>query len=70
MVDVVNAQQRLFEAQRELATDQYNLINALLDLKYLAGTLNVNDLEQVNAWLDTTRIYAYPPNSQIKTDTK
>lgn len=70
MVDVVNAQQRLFEAQRELATDQYNLINALLDLKYLAGTLNVNDLEQVNAWLDTTRIYAYPPNNQIKTDTK
>lgn len=62
MVDVVNAQQRLFDAQRQLAQDQYGLINALLTLKYLAGTLNVTDLEQINAWLATTRINAYPPN--------
>lgn len=55
MVDVVNAQQKLFEAQEQLAQDQYNLINAILQLKYLAGTLNVNDLEQVNSWLETTR---------------
>jgi len=56
MVDVVNAQQRLFEAQEQLARDQYNLINAILTLKYLAGTLNVNDLELINSWLATTRI--------------
>lgn len=56
MVDVVNAQQRLFEAQKQLAADQYNLINSILNLKYLAGSLNVNDLEEVNAWLATTRI--------------
>lgn len=61
MVDVVNAQQRLFEAQEQLARDQYGLINAMLNLKYLAGTLNVNDLEEVNAWLQTTRINAFPP---------
>ncbi|KTC87212.1 outer membrane protein TolC [Legionella brunensis] len=61
MVDVVNAQQRLFEAQEQLARDQYGLINAILNLKYLAGTLNVNDLEEVNAWLETTRISAFPP---------
>lgn len=61
MVDVVNAQQRLFEAQRQLANDQYNYINAILNLKYLAGTLNVNDLEQVNSWLTTTRINGFPP---------
>lgn len=63
MVDVVNAQQRLFESQRELASDQYNLINALLNLKYLAGTLNANDIEEVNSWLDTTRINRYPPTT-------
>lgn len=56
MVDVVNAQQRLFEAQKQLAADQYNLINSILHLKYLAGSLNVTDLEEVNAWLATTRI--------------
>jgi outer membrane protein len=59
MVDVVNAQQRLFEAQEQLARDQYDLINSILTLKYLAGTLNVNDLEQINAWLATTRVNGF-----------
>ena len=58
MVDVTNAQQRLFEAQEQLAGDQYNYINAILKLKYLAGTLNVRDIEEINAWLVTTRINA------------
>lgn len=61
MVDVVNAQQRLFEAQEQLASDQYNLINSILNLKYFAGTLNVQDLEEINAWLATTRITSFPP---------
>jgi len=61
MVDVVNAQQRLFEAQEQLARDQYNLINSILTLKYLAGTLNVNDLELINSWLATTRINGLSP---------
>ena len=65
MVDVVTAQQRLFETQEELAKDQYGLINAILNLKYLAGTLNVNDLEEINAWLDTTRIKGFPPQASI-----
>ncbi|MBA2710777.1 MAG: TolC family outer membrane protein [Tatlockia sp.] len=64
MVDVVNAQQKLFEAQQQLANDQYNLINAILNLKYLAGTLNVNDLEEINAWLATTRIPNFPPQKR------
>ncbi|KTD26118.1 outer membrane protein TolC [Legionella lansingensis] len=63
MVDVVNAQQRLFEAQEQLARDQYGLINAILNLKYLAGTLNVNDLEEINSWLATTRVSSFPPQS-------
>jgi outer membrane protein len=61
MVDVVNAQRRLFEAQTQLAQDQYNLINATLNLKYLAGSLNVQDLEEINSWLKTIRISGFPP---------
>lgn len=65
MVDVVNAQQRLFEAQEQLARDQYNLINAMLQLKYLAGTLNVNDLEEINSWLSTPRVAGFPPSQSV-----
>ena len=56
MTDVVLAQQHLFEAQQQLAADQYTLIDSILNLKYFAGTLNVADLEEINAWLDTTRV--------------
>lgn len=61
MVDVTNAQQRLFEAQVELASDQYRLIKAQLQLKFLAGTLNANDLEEINAWLATVRVNHFAP---------
>jgi outer membrane protein len=67
MVDVVNAQQRLFEAQNQLANDQYNLINSVLTLKYLAGTLNANDLEQINSWLETTRVNGFFPTGSKTT---
>jgi outer membrane protein len=65
MVDVVTAQQRLFEAQEQLASDQYGLINAILNLKYLSGSLNVNDLEEINSWMATTRINGLPPAQKI-----
>jgi outer membrane protein len=60
MVDVTNAQRRLFEVQTQLAQDQYDLINATLTLKYLSGSLNVQDLEEIDAWLRTTRISSFP----------
>lgn len=56
MTDVVLAQQHLFQAQQQLAADQYALIETILSLKYYAGTLNVADLEEINSWLDTTRV--------------
>ena len=64
MTDVVNAQQKLFDAQRQLAGDQYDLINSLLNLKYLAGSLNVSDLEEINSWLATTRVDGLPPTNK------
>ena len=56
MVDVVLAQQHLYEAQDQLAKDQYNYINSVLNLKYLAGTLNVSDLQEINSWLNTIHL--------------
>ena len=70
MVDVVNAQQRLFEAQEQLATDQYGLVNAILNLKYLAGTLSVTDIEEINSWLNTTRINDLPGKKPLTKTTK
>lgn len=61
MVDVVTAQQRLFEAQEQLASDQYGLILAILNLKYLAGSLSVSDLEEINSWLNIKLIRGLPP---------
>ncbi len=65
MTDVVNAQRNLFEAQEQLASDQYAFINAILNLKYLAGTLNVDDLAQINAWLATTRRDGIAPRPRL-----
>lgn len=67
MTDVVLAQQHLFDAQRQHASDQYDLINAILSLKYYSGTLNVTDLEEVNAWLDTIRIDKLAPTKASPT---
>lgn len=64
MVDVVNAQQHLFEAQLQLAKDQYNYMNTILKLKYLAGSLNVADLEELNAWLATVQINDIAPHKK------
>lgn len=51
MVDVVNAQERLFLSQTQLSKDQYAYINGILQLKYYAGTLSPMDLQEINTWL-------------------
>ena len=61
MVNILNAERRLCEVQKQLATDQYNFIFSLLKLKYLAGSLNASDIEEINAWLKTTRINGLLP---------
>lgn len=62
MVDVVNAQQHLFEAQLQLSNDQYNYMNTILQLKYLSGSLNVDDLSELNAWLATPQLNQVKPH--------
>lgn len=51
-VDVLNAQQLLFSARRDLAQARYNYILSLLRLAAAAGRLTEADLQRINAWLD------------------
>lgn len=50
-VDVLNAQQQLFSARRDLYSAQYNTILNQLRLKFAAGLLARNDLIEVNGTL-------------------
>ena len=51
-VDVLNAQQQLFSARRDLAQAKYNYILATLRLKAAVGRLAEEDLSAVSAWLE------------------
>ena len=54
-VDVLNAQQQLFSARRDLAQAKYNYIMSTLKLKAAVGRLTEKDIIAVNAWLDRTK---------------
>lgn len=47
-IDVLNAQQQLFQTRRDLAVARYNAILNQLRLKAAAGALREDDLEEVN----------------------
>jgi len=47
-IDVLNAQQQVFQTRRDLAVARYNAILNQLRLKAAAGTLRDEDLEEVN----------------------
>ncbi len=51
-VDVLNAQQQLFSARRDLAQAKYNYIMSTLRLKAAVGRLTEADVVAVNAWLE------------------
>jgi outer membrane protein len=50
-VDVLNAQQQVFTALRDLAKAKYDYIMATLKLKAAVGRLTEQDVVAVNAWL-------------------
>ena len=64
ITDVLFAQQQYYQTQLQYHADQYNLITQILQLKYLAGSLDVRDLEEINSWLATSRIRGLSPNAQ------
>ena len=55
-VDVLNAQQLLFSARRDLAQSKYNYIMSLLRLEAAIGELTEDDLLAVNQWLDPAAV--------------
>jgi outer membrane protein len=50
-IDVLNAQQQLYQTRRDLALARYNLITSRLKLQAAGGVLTEQDLERVNAAL-------------------
>ena len=59
-VDVLNAQQLIFSARRDLAQSKYNYILSLLRLEAAIGELTESDLAAVNLWLDRTAANGRP----------
>lgn len=51
IVDLLAAQSDLSNTKRQLAATQYQYIKSFIRLKYLAGVLSKQDLQQVNTWL-------------------
>ncbi|WP_225984702.1 TolC family outer membrane protein [Noviherbaspirillum aerium] len=49
-LDVLNAQQQLYTAQRDLAQARYSYLISYLRLRYAAGTLNADDLHTVASY--------------------
>ena len=50
-IDVLDAARDLFRARRDFATARYEYVQNTLRLKQAVGTLNEEDLMQINAWL-------------------
>ena len=51
-VDILNAQQQLFSARRDLAQSKYTYVMSLLRLEAAIGELTEEDVLAVNQWLD------------------
>lgn len=51
-VDVLNARRELFGALRDYSRSRYDYVVNTLRLKQAAGIVSVNDIEQINQWLE------------------
>jgi outer membrane protein len=51
MVDVLQQQSQLYQAQKDYAVSQYNYIIQTLSLKNASGILNTADVRVINSWL-------------------
>jgi outer membrane protein len=55
IVDVLQAQQRLYSSQFDYADSRYGYVINLLRLKQVTGTLTEADLADVNNFMDATQ---------------
>lgn len=51
-VDVLDGRRNLFQAQTDYAISRYDYIVNFMRLKFAAGTLNEEDIQRVNHWLE------------------
>ncbi len=58
IVDVLQAQQRLYSSQFDYADSRYNYVLNLMRLKQVVGTLDEQDLDELNSFMD--------PNNQVQ----
>lgn len=75
MVDILTAQEQLFQAQSQYAQDRFTYITTSLQLKEDTGTLSLKDLDAVNGWLVSPSVAADEYKSSVlgsstKTSTK
>ncbi len=69
VVDVLNAQQALFAAERDYANARYDYIINSLTLKSTTGDLQQGDLAAINQWLsDSDVLNVYQPDLEGKSD--
>ena len=50
-IEVLDAQRELFRSQRDYASARYDYMLDMLQLKMAVGLLSIDDLEQINSWL-------------------
>jgi len=70
IVDVLQAQQRLYSSQFDYADSRYNYVRDLMLLKQSAGTLAPDDVGRLNTYIDpqqpVRRLNAISENGQIE----
>ena len=69
VVDVLNAQQALYAAERDYANARYDYIINSLTLKSTTGDLQQGDLAAINQWLsETDTLNIYQPDLEGRSD--
>lgn len=53
-LDILDAQQQLFDVERTLATTHYNYLSSQIRLKNITGVLTIDDLERLDKLLNPT----------------
>lgn len=66
---VLKAQSDWFRAKKDHASARYNFILDSLDLKYVAGTLAIEDLQVINSWLNVDKLIL-PPGQDLEDEVK
>lgn len=60
LVNVLDAQRRVYTAKRNFLSELYNYVLAGLELKQAAGTLSAEDIAKLDQWLDKAQLVGLP----------